>query len=140
MRWPCSTSVLLSRIPDPLQFEQTSLDRRCSMCMRQGFKSAALLAMDQNRFKTFICDGGTAVLRNCVIARNTHTIYGSGPRTSSSFCFFCDSSFTDDGTEECVPTLALQLVEAETCEGSSYPFSNRPEDAVLSLLLAFTEH
>lgn len=86
-----------------------------------------------------ILNEGNTTLANCVIAGNTHSgiFYLDGSNEIIS-CFFCNNAFIHDGDEVCVPTLKLDLRDADLCKRGSFYFSKKAESlAFIQLSLHF---
>lgn len=73
-----------------------------------------------------IYNGQKAILKDCVIAHNTHiSIFHLEESDEIISCFFCGNTFSHSGDEICIPTLILDIINAESCEKGSCIFTNR---------------
>ena len=81
-----------------------------------------------------IYNGQKVILNGCVIAHNTHIgIFYYDRSDEIISCFFCGNTFTHTGSDICVPTLKLDVRDAESCKRGSYVFTTTKELALSTL-------
>ena len=80
----------------------------------------------------------STILTNCVFACNTHTrIFRPGISEEIITCFFCNNAFSHDGGEMYVPTLRLDIMDANSCKRGSYSFSGGKETKSISIFMSY---
>lgn len=85
-----------------------------------------------NDYRTLFFNEDFVSLKDCVLAHNDLSSLFNKNNCDVSSCFFCSNKFSHNWNEACVPTLKLDLLDAESCQRCTSWFSKQSEFVSLS--------